>query len=173
VAPVKAFWALAAIALIQFLESHFIVPRVMDRSVGVSPVVTLLSIAGFGVLFGIGGAILAIPLAAILQILFNRLVLNESISEEAPPPIVVADNLDRNRFSVLRLEAQDIVNDVRKQVRSDEEAIPDPDAERAEDLLEAIVLDLDSLLIQKENTVEEAKSSPPQNDLFKHVEGLV
>ena len=60
-APNRAVWALAAIAIIQFLESHFIVPRVMDRSVGVNAVVTLLAIASFGVLFALGGAILAPP----------------------------------------------------------------------------------------------------------------
>ncbi len=171
--PAKAIWALGAIAIIQFLESHFIVPRVMDRSVGVNAVVTLLAIAGFGVLFGVGGAILAIPLAAILQILFNRLILNESITEEAPTPAVMADNLDRNRFSVLRLEAQDLMNDVRKQVRLEEETMPDPDSERAEDLLEAIVLDLDSLLTQKENTIEAAKQPVQQTDGLKRVEELV
>ncbi len=169
--PAKAIWALGAIATIQFLESHFIVPRVMDRSVGVNAVVTLLAIAGFGLLFGVGGAILAIPLAAILQILFNRLVLNEPLSEEAPTPTIVADMLDRNRFSVLRLEAQDLINDVRKQVRHEEEAMPDPDAERAEDLLEALVLDLDSLLTQKENAVEAAKQPANQAGILHQVEG--
>lgn len=172
--PTKALWALGAIACIQFLESHFIVPRVMDRSVGVNAVVTLLAIAGFGVLFGVGGAILAIPLAAILQILFNRLVLNEAITEEAPASsTIVADALDRNQFSVLRLEAQDLINDVRKQVRHEGGTMADPDAERAEDLLEAIVLDLDSLLTQKENAVEVAKQPAQQTDLVSQVEAIL
>ncbi|CAN5541648.1 hypothetical protein BH10CHL1_BH10CHL1_38960 [soil metagenome] len=171
--PTKAIWALGAIAIIQFLESHFIVPRVMDRSVGVNAVVTLLAIAGFGVLFGVGGAILAIPLAAILQILFNRLVLNQAISEETPTPTVVADNLDRNRFSVLRLEAQDLISDVRKQVRHEEETMPDPDTERAEDLLEAIVLDLDSLLTQKENAAEDEKQLANPTNSLPQVEGAL
>jgi len=118
-------------------------------------------------------AILAIPLAAILQILFNRLVLNEAITEEAPASAVVADALDRNRFSVLRLEAQGLINDVRKQVRYEEGAMPDPDAERAEDLLEAIVLDLDSLLTQKENAAEAAKQPAQQADILPQVEGVV
>jgi predicted PurR-regulated permease PerM len=154
--PTKAIWALGAIAIIQFMESHFIVPRVMDRSVGVNAVVTLLAIASFGVLFGVGGAILAIPLAAILQIFFNRLVLNQPVTEEAAPPVVVAQNLERNSASVLRLETQALVQDVRKEVRMDDEVTVDPNAERAEDLIEAIAVDLDSLL----KKIEDAVASP-------------
>lgn len=165
-APTRAVWALAAIAIIQFLESHFIVPRVMDRSVGVNAVVTLLAIASFGVLFGLGGAILAIPLAAILQILFNRLVLNQPITEEAPPPMTTAQNLERNRASVLRLEAQALIQDVRKEVRTDDKLIVDPNTERAEDLLEAIALDLDSLLKKMEDTEANANRAPLPGSLL-------
>lgn len=101
-------------------------------------------------------------------------MLNEAITEEAPASSpIVADALDRNQFSVLRLEAQDLINDVRKQVRHEGGTMADPDAERAEDLLEAIVLDLDSLLTQKENAVEVAKQPAQQTDLVSQVEAIL
>lgn len=171
-APEKVVWVIVAIAITQFLESHFIVPRVMDRSLGVNAVVTLLAIAGFGVLLGIGGAILAIPLAAILQILLNRLVFNVPITEEAPKPVVVTEDLERNRISVLRLETQELMHDVRKRVRNDEETMPNADNERAEDLLEAIALDLDGLLTERENRENAANRTANQNGLLTHMEGI-
>jgi len=171
--PPKAIWALGAIAVIQFLESHFIVPRVMDRSVGVNAVVTLLAIAGFGVLFGVIGAILAIPLAAILQILFKRLVFNEPVTEDKPVPAATAEELERNRMSALRLEAQELVKDVRKQVRSEGETLIDPNAERAEDLIEAIALDLDSLLTKLENQESDQRAAPTDNNVLRPIKEIL
>ncbi|MFN8489380.1 MAG: AI-2E family transporter [Caldilineaceae bacterium] len=171
--PPKAIWALGAICVIQFLESHFIVPRVMDRSVGVNAVVTLLAIAGFGVLFGVIGAILAIPLAAILQILFKRLVFNEPVTEDKPTPTVTAEELERNRMSALRLEAQELVQDVRKQVRNEDETLADPNAERAEDLLEAIALDLDSLLTKLENQESGNSATTADNNVLRPIKEIL
>ena len=44
--PGKTPWVLAAAILMQQVESYLIVPRIMDKSVGVHPMVTLLAIAG-------------------------------------------------------------------------------------------------------------------------------
>ncbi|MDQ3247946.1 MAG: AI-2E family transporter [Chloroflexota bacterium] len=151
-APDTLVWVLVAVLAIQMLENNLLVPRIMDQSVGVNAILSLLGISAFGLLFGIGGAILAIPLAAILQILLSRILFNAPISEEAPPsPAVIANALDRNQASVLRFATQDLVQDVRKQVRATKDEVADPDAERAEDLLEAIALDLDGLLSKVED----------------------
>ena len=124
-------------------------------------------------LFGVGGAILAIPLAAILQIFFNRLVLNQPVTEETTPPVVVAQNLERNSASVLRLETQALVQDVRKEVRMDDEVTIDPDAERAEDLIEAIAVDLDSFLKKMEDAVASPSNGATMNQLSPKSKELV
>ena len=67
--PTKVIWVLGAYILIQFAESHFLVPRVMDRTVGVNPVASLLAFVAFGAIFGFAGAILAVPLAAVVQLI--------------------------------------------------------------------------------------------------------
>ncbi|MGH7140184.1 MAG: AI-2E family transporter, partial [Pirellulales bacterium] len=64
VGPTTALWTLAAVVVLQQFESNVLVPRLMDRSVGVNAIVTLLSIAALSALWGLAGAILAIPLAA-------------------------------------------------------------------------------------------------------------
>ena len=73
--PSKVIWVMVATIVIQQAEGHLLVPRVMDKAVGVSPVVTILAILAFSTLFGLPGAVLAIPLAALIQILLNYAVL--------------------------------------------------------------------------------------------------
>jgi predicted PurR-regulated permease PerM len=65
--------AVAALGfLIQQIENYVFVPKIMQRSAHVSPVVTLLSIViGFRVA-GVTGAILSIPLVIILRVLFTE-----------------------------------------------------------------------------------------------------
>jgi predicted PurR-regulated permease PerM len=68
--PTLAVWVVVATFIIQQLENNVLVPRIMDESVGVNPIVTLLSIAAFGSLLGLLGAILAIPMARLFNFCF-------------------------------------------------------------------------------------------------------
>jgi predicted PurR-regulated permease PerM len=52
----------------QQLENHILVPKIMSRQVGVSPVTVIVALLIGGDLLGIVGAILAVPTAAILQV---------------------------------------------------------------------------------------------------------
>jgi len=56
-------------AVIQQIDGDFIVPRIMKSNVKLSPVIIILSIITFGSLFGILGAFVAVPMAAILRVL--------------------------------------------------------------------------------------------------------
>ena len=64
----------------QQFESHVLVPKIMSRQVGVSPVVVIASLLIGGEVLGILGAILAVPSAAVLQV-----VLGELTSEDRGP----------------------------------------------------------------------------------------
>ena len=55
---------------------------------------------------------------------------------------------------------------MRKEVRTDDKLIVDPNTERAEDLLEAIALDLDSLLKKMEDTEANANRAPLPGSLL-------
>ena len=57
----------------QQFENHILVPKVMERQVGVSAVTVIVSLLIGGKLLGIVGAILAVPTAAILQVVFTEL----------------------------------------------------------------------------------------------------
>jgi predicted PurR-regulated permease PerM len=58
----------------QQLESNVLVPRIMSRQVGVSPVTVLVALLIGASLLGIVGAILAVPTAAILQVVANQIL---------------------------------------------------------------------------------------------------
>lgn len=74
--PGKAFWVVVATIAIQTLENTVLVPRIMKNALGVNPIMVLLSLIAFSSVFGFAGALLALPLAAILQLLVSRVVLN-------------------------------------------------------------------------------------------------
>jgi predicted PurR-regulated permease PerM len=57
----------------QQLENHILVPRIMSRQVGLSPVTVIVSLLIGGSLLGIPGALLAVPTAAILQVVATEL----------------------------------------------------------------------------------------------------
>jgi predicted PurR-regulated permease PerM len=58
----------------QQFENHILVPKVMARQVGVSAVTVIVALLIGGKLLGILGAILAVPTAAILQVVLAEIV---------------------------------------------------------------------------------------------------
>ncbi|HVT00705.1 MAG TPA: AI-2E family transporter [Patescibacteria group bacterium] len=58
---------------IQFIENHVLVPRIMQRAVGLNPIVIILSIIIGGKLLGMAGALLAIPFISLLVVVYKNL----------------------------------------------------------------------------------------------------
>lgn len=141
--PTKVVWVIVATVIIQQTENSLLVPRIMKRTVGVNPFVTLLALFAFGELFGIPGALMAIPMAAIIQLIMNHFVFKQTIVDLEP-------NEGRNYLSRLRYEAQDLIQDLRKQARhkkrgSDEKVVQ---VENVMDEIETLTTNLDTLLAQ-------------------------
>lgn len=143
--PSKVVWVIAAGALIQLLENNVLAPRVMHKTVGVNPLVTLLAIVAFGALFGFAGLLLAIPIAAIVQIILDRSLLRPQTSELTAP-------VGRDRSSKLRYDTQEYVLDLRNLARRPVTGSAQPDPDPIEDALEAIALELDQALAQAESS---------------------
>jgi predicted PurR-regulated permease PerM len=55
------------------LEANVLVPKIMERSVGVSPVAVMVALLVGGSLMGLVGAILAIPTAALLSVIIEEI----------------------------------------------------------------------------------------------------
>jgi predicted PurR-regulated permease PerM len=74
VSPATALGVAVFFFLQQQVENHVLVPRVMSRQVGISPVLVIMALLLGGSLLGLVGAILAVPTAAILQVLLQELL---------------------------------------------------------------------------------------------------
>jgi predicted PurR-regulated permease PerM len=73
VSPLTALFTVIFGILVQQLENNFIVPKIMSKTVGLNPLVTIILIASGGKLAGIGGAVLAIPLFLTIQAIIKGL----------------------------------------------------------------------------------------------------
>jgi predicted PurR-regulated permease PerM len=143
ISPSKLIWVIFATLIIQQIENSLLVPRVMKKAVGVNPFVSLLAIFSLSSFFGIAGALMAIPIAAIVQLLLDRFVFNPKTIEAEVSP-------GRDYASRLRYEAQDLAQDLRKQARLNKggSALKVKQIDKMMDEIEAITTDLDSLLAQ-------------------------
>ena len=141
IGPDKLVWVIVATVVIQQLENSLLVPRVMSKAVGVNPFVTLLALFAFSSLFGIAGALMAIPMAAIVQLILDHFVFHP----ESMEPEVSAG---RDYASRLRYEVQDLAQDLRKQVRLEKGGsdLRVKQIDQVMDEIETISTDLDALL---------------------------
>lgn len=74
VSPQTALFVMLFFLGQQQVENHLLVPKVMSRQVGVSAVTVLVALLVGGAVLGILGAILAVPSAAILQVVVQELL---------------------------------------------------------------------------------------------------
>jgi predicted PurR-regulated permease PerM len=143
--PTTLIWVLVSAVIIQQIENNLLVPRVMDRVVGVNPFISILSITAFSSLYGVGGALMAIPLAAVIQLLLERTVLSKEQEGSAL-------SSGRDKLNLLRYETQDFLIGMRNQARQSKQV----NGEQATKIdlvmeeMEMVARDLDTLLAQKE-----------------------
>jgi predicted PurR-regulated permease PerM len=65
------FWVLLGLVLAQFLIGNFLDPYLMGNSLNLSPFAILVSLAIWSELWGIAGAFLAVPITAVMVIIFS------------------------------------------------------------------------------------------------------
>lgn len=85
--PTLAIVIAIYIVVIQLVEGNILVPRIMEKAVGVSPLTVIVGILIGSTLYGILGALLAVPIAAAIQVIFNNVT---SFSSDAPAPEAAA-----------------------------------------------------------------------------------
>jgi predicted PurR-regulated permease PerM len=95
--PAKALQVVVVFVLIQEIESNLVEPLVMSWAVHIDALLVLIAIIiGFEAL-GVIGAIIAVPVAGMLQVITQRLVAPAirramTATGAAPPPVVPMDN---------------------------------------------------------------------------------
>ncbi len=142
--PTLALLALGWTLVVQQVENTFLVPRVMGQAIGVSPLTLIVALLIFGSLLGVSGALLAVPLAAIVQIVVEEWVIRETDTAA----LAVETRLgERVRLKLLELRGH-----LRHRLRASDAAL------RLED-------GHDALLYQLELAVERALRALPATDL--------
>ncbi len=73
--PMLAVWVMVLYVVIQQLENNLIVPLVMGQSLNLHPLSVTFTVLVMGALFGLLGAILAVPLCAIIKVCWEEFYL--------------------------------------------------------------------------------------------------
>ena len=143
VSPSLLIWVIIVTVIIQLTENNLLVPRIMSKAVGVNPFVALLAIFAFSSLFGLAGALMAIPMAAIIQLVLDRFVFH-------PAEAVEATVGGRDLVSRLRYQTNEFTKDLKSQARITKDG-GDNEVNQIDivmDEIEAITTNLDQLLSQ-------------------------
>ena len=77
ISPLTGVGVAALTFLIHELEGYILVPKIMEKSAGVSPLVVLISLAIGARLAGVVGVIISVPLVITLQILSKKYLVKE------------------------------------------------------------------------------------------------
>ncbi|MGW5672682.1 AI-2E family transporter [Micromonospora sp. NPDC003776] len=89
--PVTALIILGAVIGVQQVEGHILQPLIMGRAVAVHPLAVIIGIAAGVVLAGIAGALVAVPLIAVLNTAIRRLAAR-TVPDTPPDAVVVASH---------------------------------------------------------------------------------
>lgn len=69
---VDLLFVVGAIAVVQFLDNNILMPRIVGSQVQLNPLISIIGIFIAGAMTGISGMFLALPIMAILKIIFDR-----------------------------------------------------------------------------------------------------
>ncbi|MGW3665512.1 AI-2E family transporter [Streptomyces sp. NPDC005141] len=83
-----ALMTLAVVLAVQQIEGHILQPFILGRAVRVHPLAVVLSVAAGGMIAGIGGAVVAVPLVAVTNtvVTYLRSYAHEAGLRHAPEP---------------------------------------------------------------------------------------
>lgn len=74
--PIKAVWVGIFFVIIQWAENNILAPRVLSASIGMNPILILLSLVIGGGMFGVPGMVLSVPVVATAKVIFKHIKPN-------------------------------------------------------------------------------------------------
>jgi len=72
ISPNMALIVVVIYVVVQVLENNLLVPRIMQRAVGLNPIVVIIGIIVGGQLLGIMGALLSVPFISLIVVIFKN-----------------------------------------------------------------------------------------------------
>ncbi len=93
--PWFALWFLIFTAILQTLDGYIIKPKLFGNTLGVSSLWILISIIVLGRMFGIPGILLAIPFAAISDIIYKEIIIRKLEQRKEERKIALAEEEEK------------------------------------------------------------------------------
>ena len=78
----KAFVVLVIYTIYQQIENNILIPKIMGSVVGLKPIIVMLGVMTFLTLFGVWGAVLAVPVMVVLGILYEFFIDLQKLEAE-------------------------------------------------------------------------------------------
>ena len=88
--PEKALWVAVAYVIIQQLENHVLIPKLMEGGLDIPPVLTIMAQALMAIVFGFLGLLVAVPMLAAVMVPIKLLYVQDVIGD----PVSVFDEED-------------------------------------------------------------------------------
>ena len=153
-------------AVLQLFENNVLMPRIMSYSVGVSSLLGLFAILAFGTLYGVLGALVAIPLTVVVQVLLNHMLIN-------PDPVPVTVDPATQPREALRTQLQGIRHRIHNRLQERESRMQiqstgttvDHVADTIEQQLEHAVEQIETMLLTLERDMTLMQSEEQQQTL--------
>jgi len=86
--PIKALFVLILYVVIQQLENHLLVPKVMQKAVGINPIISIIALLIGAQIAGFVGIVLAIPVATAICVIAQELWSAKEDVEEIKEEVV-------------------------------------------------------------------------------------
>jgi predicted PurR-regulated permease PerM len=106
----KAFMVAIFVILLQFLENSILVPRVMRGAVGLSPLTVFVAILAGTQYLGVIGALLAIPIAAAIQVILSEYFKGRREMHRAVEPVSPGWRWMRGSTSTVAIPPEPVAN---------------------------------------------------------------
>jgi predicted PurR-regulated permease PerM len=90
VSPTTGILTALTYVLINFVDGNLIAPRVQGQAIRVSPLFVFLAVIAGGQIAGIWGALMAVPILAVIRVIFDFLQERLTVVPQAAEPLPVA-----------------------------------------------------------------------------------
>jgi predicted PurR-regulated permease PerM len=94
VSPELAVLVAIVYVVLQFIEGNVLVPMIMKNTIGLSPFIVIVSLLVGSAVGGIAGAFLAVPIAAAVEVILERLQARDVPIAQDPATAAVANDSD-------------------------------------------------------------------------------
>ena len=146
--------------LLQMFENNVLIPRIMNRAVGLSALVGMFAVLALGTLYGILGVFIAIPLTVMGQVLLDRVVIN-------PEPVPADPTVATHSLTTLRVRVQSLRQQMRRRLRGRDSRMgidpqtPDHVVDAADQQLEQAVERVETMIATAQEAEEPTGPAEP------------